>query len=95
MHASRGYVCACVCACVCECACMCGCASCVCVCVCACVSKCIWHVSLVMLQNPYTCMLIGLHTCFSMHVSEFGCNAIAWVAIATPSGDNTDHLYKH
>ena len=30
-----------------------------------------------------------------MHVSEFGCDDIAWVAIATPSGDNTDHLYKH
>jgi len=30
-----------------------------------------------------------------MHVSEFGRDAIAWIAIATPGGDNTDHLYKH
>ena len=58
-------------------------------------SKCIRHVSLVMLQNPYTFMLIGFTYLFSMHVSEFGCDATALVAIATPSGDNTDHLYKH
>ena len=53
------YVCVCLGVHVCMCACV---HVCVCVCMCACVYKCIWHVSLVMLQNPYTCMLIGLHT---------------------------------
>ena len=83
-----------------ECVCVCVVCVCVCMCVCACkrmciLYKCIQHVSLVMLQNPYTCMLISFTYLFSMYVSEFGCAAIAGVAIATPSGDNTDHLYKH
>ena len=68
-HEKHSRVCACVHVCVCACVlvCMCACVRvCVCVCMCACVYKYIWHVSLVMLENPYTCMLIGLHTCFSM-----------------------------
>ena len=53
------------------------------------------NVMLLQLVNIHTHNTYNQCSFAGMHVSEFGCDAIAWVAIATPGGDNTDHLYKH